>query len=140
MMACPERPKEYQSSQKRTTVRYPDYRMAPEISKAMLTRIDQHLSAVHDWLSPLFQTFNSIQHETFNMVARQDGLGLRLMKSTQYKQWQSEEGKALWCLGSRKLSILRRSLQNMLAVVASKSYSCRVVLLKQHTDSGNADG
>ncbi|KAL8887614.1 MAG: hypothetical protein Q9215_004835 [Flavoplaca cf. flavocitrina] len=35
------------------------------------------------------------------MVARQDGLGLRLMKSRQYKQWQSEEDKALWCLGSR---------------------------------------
>lgn len=75
------------------------------------------------------------------MVARQDGLGLRLIKSTQYKQWQCEEGKALWCLGSRKLSILRQSLQNMSAVVApNSSPECRVFLFKQRTHSGNADG
>lgn len=62
-------------------------KMVSERYKARLTHVDQHLSAVHDWLSPLFHSFNSIQHETFNKVARQDGMGLRLMKSAQYKQW-----------------------------------------------------
>ncbi|KAL8993426.1 MAG: hypothetical protein Q9169_006358 [Polycauliona sp. 2 TL-2023] len=62
---------------------------------------DQRLSAVRDWLSPLSRIFSSIQFETFNTIARQDGLGVWLLDSREYRDWLSTSGKTLWCLGSR---------------------------------------
>ncbi|KAL8705510.1 MAG: hypothetical protein Q9201_001385 [Fulgogasparrea decipioides] len=62
---------------------------------------DQHLSSVHDWLSPLFHDFASKHHETFNTIARQDGLGRWLLETAEYQQWLSSKGETIWCLGQR---------------------------------------
>ena len=68
-----------------------------------LTISDHHLLLVHDWLSPLYRDFGSKQYETFNTVARQDGLGFRLLNSPEYGRWLSGDVGTIWCLGSRKL-------------------------------------
>ena len=62
---------------------------------------DQYLNAMHDWLSPLFEDFNSKQQETYNTQARQDALAKRILEGNVYREWLNESGSTLWCLGTR---------------------------------------
>ncbi|KAL8998031.1 MAG: hypothetical protein Q9188_006185 [Gyalolechia gomerana] len=84
------------------------------ISKLTASQQDQHLSTVHDWLSPLFRDFVSKHHETLMTTARQDGLGHWLLDSPKYKQWLSDEGKILLCLGSRGIGKTVLALRSFL--------------------------
>lgn len=60
------------------------------------------MTAIYDWFSPLSRDFATKQHETFNIPAKQDRLGHRMLKTAEYEEWLLGSGKALWCIGNRK--------------------------------------
>ena len=64
--------------------------------------IDQHMNAIYDWFSPLSRDIAMKQYETFNIPAKQDGLGDQILKTAEYQEWLLGSGKPLWCIGSRK--------------------------------------
>ena len=89
---------------------------------------DHHLSSVHDWLSPLYRDFGSKHYETFNTTARQDGLGLRLLNSPEYRRWFSGDVGTMWCVGSRKLppslTFLPRKILQFFTLVPDSIQRC----------------
>ena len=46
--------------------------------------LDQKMSNIYGWLSPLYNDFNSKQFDTFNTASRQDRLGRWVLGTDQY--------------------------------------------------------
>lgn len=63
--------------------------------------IDQNFTAMHSWLSPLFEDFNSKQQTMFNTTARQDRLATRILQMNDIQRWLHEPGIVVWCVGAR---------------------------------------
>ena len=68
----------------------------------LIERLDQHLSTIFKWLSPLFEDFQTKQRNTFNITARQDANCLSLIMSEEFQKWTQVIGQLLWCLGPSK--------------------------------------
>lgn len=63
--------------------------------------LDDLISKIYEWLSPLSKEFHKKQSNTYNFKSRQDGTGKWLLATDEFTDWFSGRGKKLWCRGIR---------------------------------------
>lgn len=63
--------------------------------------IEDYISKVYEWLSPLSEEFQKKQWNTYNFKSRQDGTGKWLLATNEFNDWFSNRKKMLWCRGIR---------------------------------------
>ena len=69
------------------------------ISTLVLHNADETLRRAIDWLSPLQGVFERRQQEHYNLKGRQDRSGQNLLQNPVFKEWLTQPGKVLWCVG-----------------------------------------
>ena len=83
---------------------------------------DDYMRQLSDWLSPLAGEFEDKQQDTFNLEARQDGVGQWLQRNCRFQTWYKDTG-TLWCTGIR---IPTSSYLQRLITGANDSVACSI--------------
>lgn len=63
--------------------------------------LEDYISKIYEWLSPLSEEFRKKQLSTYNFRSRQDGTGNWLLATDEFTDWLSGRTKQLWCRGIR---------------------------------------
>lgn len=73
------------------------------VGALILGQSSEYLLKVFKWFSPLLGDFERKQLDTFNLKARQDGIGRWLLGTQKFNDWFLGNGEILWCPGKRKV-------------------------------------
>ena len=75
------------------------------VDALILSRSSEYHLKVFRWFSPLAGVFERKQRDTFNLKARQDGIGKWLLKTKEFTNWLVGDGEILWCPGKRNVPV-----------------------------------
>jgi hypothetical protein len=73
------------------------------VDALILGQSNEYLLKVFRWFSPLLGDFERKQLDTFNLKARQGGVGKWLLETQKFNDWFLGNGEILWCPGKRKV-------------------------------------